>query len=153
MSAKYRPSCFGPNVLTHWGRYKMTAILQTAFSNSFSLMNISNFDPNHFHWNIFQYVQLTRVYHLLREWLGAEQAAIHHMNQWWPTFNSWTIVFAPIYTIRCPGPHTGLPYIKVPVTASWCSPHPRDLLQPSLQHPRSQDGGRLQRQMDLGRQW
>ena len=37
-----------------------------------------------FHWNLFQWVQLTKCQHWFRKWFGAEQATSHYLNQCWP---------------------------------------------------------------------
>ena len=44
--------------LTHWGRKKIDAILQTTFSNAFSWMKMFEFRLQ-FHWSLFLKVQLT----------------------------------------------------------------------------------------------
>ena len=44
-SAKCRPFCLGLNVLTHWGRGKMIANLQTEFSNAFLKMSSAKCRP------------------------------------------------------------------------------------------------------------
>ena len=51
--------------LTHWGRDKMAAILQTTFSNAFSWMKIYKFRLR-FHWSLFPRVQLTIYPHWFR---------------------------------------------------------------------------------------
>ena len=68
--------------LTHWGRDKMDAISQTAFSRPFSSMKIVVFWLN-FHWNMFARIQWTIIQHWFRLWLGADQATSHYRNQWW----------------------------------------------------------------------
>ena len=55
----------GADELTHWGRYKMDAILQTTFLNAISWMKMFVFRLK-FHWSLFLKVQLTRF-------------------QWWPS--------------------------------------------------------------------
>ena len=52
-------------VLTHWGRDKMDAILQTTFWNAFSSMKMFEFQLK-FHWNLFPRVQLTIFQHWFR---------------------------------------------------------------------------------------
>ena len=37
------------------------------------------------HWNLFPSAQLTISQHWFRQWLGAEQATSHYLNQWWPS--------------------------------------------------------------------
>ena len=83
-SGKWRPFCLGLNVfkfdfflsnqcemitgytsLTHWGRDKMAAIIQTTLSNAFSWMKMLEFRLK-FHWSLFLRVQLTRFQHCLR---------------------------------------------------------------------------------------
>ena len=51
--------------LTHWGRDKMAAIFQTAFSNAFSWMKIYKFWLR-FHWNFFPRVQIITFHHCFR---------------------------------------------------------------------------------------
>ena len=36
-----------------------------------------------FHWNLFLGVKITIFQHWFRLWLGAVQATIHYLNQWW----------------------------------------------------------------------
>ena len=64
--------------LSHWGRDKITAILQTTFSNAFSWMKIYEF-RSRFHWNLFLRFQLTISHH--NGW--APIATSHYLNQWW----------------------------------------------------------------------
>ena len=56
-SRKWRPFCLSLNVLTHWGRDKMSAISQTIFSNAFSWMEMYEFRL--IFWGLFLGVQLT----------------------------------------------------------------------------------------------
>ena len=49
-----------PTALTHWGRDKIDAILQTAFSNTISWMKMFEFRLK-FHWSLFLKVQLTNI--------------------------------------------------------------------------------------------
>ena len=51
--------------LTHWGRNKINAILQTPFSNAFSWMKMFEFRLK-FHWSLFLKVQLTIFQHWFR---------------------------------------------------------------------------------------
>ena len=81
-SGKWRPFCLSLNMLTHWGRERMAAISQTTFSNAFSWMKIYEFRLK-FHWSLFPRVQLTIFQHWFRQWLGADQATSHYLNQWW----------------------------------------------------------------------
>ena len=67
---------------SHWGRDKIDAIFQTTFSNTFSWMTVYELRLK-FHWNLFVRVQSTIVRHWFRQWLGAEQATRHYLNQWW----------------------------------------------------------------------
>ena len=78
--------------LTHWGRDKMVAIFQTTFSNTFSWMKMHEFRLS-FHWRLFPRVQLTISQHWFREWLGAGQATLHYLNQWWLVY--WHIYASP----------------------------------------------------------
>ena len=68
--------------LTYWGRDKMAAISQTAFSNTFSWMKICGFRLL-FHWVLFLSVKKSISHHWFRKWLGANKATSHYMNQWW----------------------------------------------------------------------
>ena len=52
-------------VLTHWGRDKMAAILQTTFSNIFSWMKMYEFRLR-FHWSLFLSFELTIFQHWFR---------------------------------------------------------------------------------------
>ena len=52
-------------VLTHWGRDKMDAILQTTLSNAFSWMKMLEFRLK-FHWHLFLRVQFTIFQHWFR---------------------------------------------------------------------------------------
>ena len=53
------------HTLTHWGRDKIDAILQTTFSNATSLMKMSEFRLK-FHWSLFLNVQFTIFQHWFR---------------------------------------------------------------------------------------
>ena len=66
------------HLLTHWGRDKMVAIFQTAFSNEFSWTKMYEF-----HQSLFPRFQLTIIQHWFRQCLGAGQATSHCLNQWW----------------------------------------------------------------------
>ena len=70
------------SLLTHWGRDKIDAILQTTFSNAISWMKMFEFRLR-FHWSLFLRVELTIIQHWFRSWLGADQATSHYLNQWW----------------------------------------------------------------------
>ena len=68
--------------LTHWGRDNIAAILQTTFSNAFSWMKM--YEPRfRFHWGLFLRFQLTIFQHWFRQWLGADQATSHYLDQCW----------------------------------------------------------------------
>ena len=73
------------NILTHWGLDKVVAILQTKLSNTFSWMKILEFWLN-FHWSLFLWVQLTIFQHWFRQWLDANHATSHWLNQCWLVF-------------------------------------------------------------------
>ena len=75
-------------ILTHWGRYKMAAILQTTFSNAFSWMKMYELRLK-FHGSLFLGVQLIITQHWCKLWHGADQATSHYLNQWWLV--SWCI--------------------------------------------------------------
>ena len=68
--------------LTKWGRDKMNVISQTIFSSTFTSMKMLEFRLK-FHWSFFRRVQITIFQHWVREWLGADQAISHCLNQWW----------------------------------------------------------------------
>ena len=68
--------------LEHWGRDKMADILQTTFWNAFPWMEIFEFRLR-FHWGLSLRIQLTIFQHWLRQWLCADQATSHYLNQWW----------------------------------------------------------------------
>ena len=67
---------------THWGRDKMAVISQATLSSAFSWKKMSEFRLK-FHWSLFLRVQLTIFQHWFRQWLGADQATSHYLNQWW----------------------------------------------------------------------
>ena len=48
-----------------------------------------------FHWSLFLRVQLTIFQHWFRQWLGAEQATSHYLNQWWPSSTTHICVTRP----------------------------------------------------------
>ena len=52
-------------LLTHWGRDEIDAILQTTFSNAFSWIKMFEFRLK-FNWNLFPRVQLTITHHWFR---------------------------------------------------------------------------------------
>ena len=61
---------------------KMAAISQTTYLNAFPGMESSVFWFE-FHWSLFQRVRLTKSQHWFRQWLGADQATSHYLNQCW----------------------------------------------------------------------
>ena len=67
------------DMLTHWGRDKMTAFWQTTFSNAFSWMKKYVYRSKCYR-NLFLWVQLTICRHLFRKWLGAKQQTSHYLN-------------------------------------------------------------------------
>ena len=67
---------------SHWSRDQIDAILQTTFSNVFSWMKLYWFRLK-IHWSLFPRAQLTIFQHWFRQWLGADQATSHYLNQWW----------------------------------------------------------------------
>ena len=72
-------------VLTHWGLDKMATISQTTLSNAFSWMKMLEFRLR-VHWNLFLRVQLMIFPHWWRQWLGADQATSHYLNQRWKVY-------------------------------------------------------------------
>ena len=86
--------------LTHWGWDKMNAILQTTLSNAFSWITMLEFRLE-FHWNLFLGVQFTIFQHWFREWLGADQATSHYLNQWWLNYRR---IFASLGLIELTKP-------------------------------------------------
>ena len=66
--------------LAHWGRDKMTAISQRTISNAFLWMKMFKFWLT-FHWCLFLRLKLTTFQHWFRQWLGADQATSHYLNQ------------------------------------------------------------------------
>ena len=66
----------------------MDAIFQTTFSIGFYWMEMHEFRFK-FHWSLLLSVQLTISQHWFRQWLGADQATSHYLNQWW--WNNWRI--------------------------------------------------------------
>ena len=60
----------------------MTAIFQTIFSNAFSWMKMYKFRLR-FHWSLLPGVRLTIFQYWFRQWLGADQATSHCLDQWW----------------------------------------------------------------------
>ena len=62
---------------------KMAAISQTIFSNAFLGIKSSAFWSKCRHWSFFLRIQLTTIKHWFRQWLGAEYATSHYLNQCW----------------------------------------------------------------------
>ena len=69
-------------ILTHSGRYTMTASFHTTCSNASSWMKMYAFWLT-CQWSLFPRVQLIIFQHWFREWLCANQATGHYLNQWW----------------------------------------------------------------------
>ena len=78
----------------HWDLDKMATNFLTTFSNACSSMKMYDFLLR-FHWSLFPGVQLTEFQHGFRWWLGAGQATIHYLNQWWLVFQSHIRVTRP----------------------------------------------------------
>ena len=93
---------FTKHCLSHWGRDKMAAILQMTFSNTLFWMKTFEFRLK-FHWSLFLRVQLTISQHRFREWLGADQATSHYLNQWCPRLSTYIYVTPPqwVNTATC----------------------------------------------------
>ena len=71
--------------LTHWGRDKMVAILQTTYSNSFFFYETVEFQIK-FHWNIFLRDRFTMSYlWFVIAWDRTGNNNYIYMNQWCPT--------------------------------------------------------------------
>ena len=68
--------------ITRCDRDRRAAIFRRAFSNAFSWIKMCEFRLR-FHWNLFLRFQLTILHHLLGEWLDADQATSHYLNQCW----------------------------------------------------------------------
>ena len=68
--------------LTHWGRDEMLTISQTSFLSAFPWMINSVFWFK-CHWSLFLSVQFTICRHWFRQWLGADQATSHYLQQCW----------------------------------------------------------------------
>ena len=68
--------------LTHLPLGKIAVISLMVFSDAF-LWRKSFVFWSWFHWNLFLTVQLTISLHWFRQWLGAEYAARHYLNQCW----------------------------------------------------------------------
>ena len=62
--------------LSIWGRDETATISQT-FSNTFSWMKMCRF-----RWSVFPSFELIAYQEWFREWLGADQATSHYLNQW-----------------------------------------------------------------------
>ena len=94
--SKYGPQMPRPGSLTHWGRDKIDAILQTTFSNAISWMKMLE-SRLKLHWSLFLSVQLTIFQHWFRYCLGADQATSYYLKQWWSIY--WRIYMYAL-TIR-----------------------------------------------------
>ena len=68
-------------VLTHWGRDKMTDIFQTTFPNAFSWKKIYELRLK-FHWSLFLPKGSINIAALVQIMVGADQATSHYLNQW-----------------------------------------------------------------------
>ena len=62
----------------------MSAISHTTFSNAFAWMKCFVFLFK-FHWSLLLWVQSTISQHWFKQWLGADQATSHYLNQCWPS--------------------------------------------------------------------
>ena len=80
-------------VLTHWGRDKMTAILQTAFQIHKNVCITFK--------NLFPSVQFEIGQHWFGWWLGAEQATGHCGDRWWPGLGTHILVTRPQWVNIC----------------------------------------------------
>ena len=69
-SAKWRPFCLGLNVLIHWGRNKMAAIMKMIFWNAFSCMKLAILWFK-FHSSLYQRAQLLVTIISLLVWVIA----------------------------------------------------------------------------------
>ena len=86
--------------ITHWDRDKMAVIFQTTFSNTFSWMKTFEFRFK-VHWILFLMVQLTIFQLWFRQWLGADQATTHYLNQWWSILLTHIRVTGPQWINGC----------------------------------------------------
>ena len=68
--------------------------LQTTSSNAFSWMKTFEFQME-LHWNMFLGVYLTINHHWLRQWVVAEQATSHYLNQWWHSLQTHICITRP----------------------------------------------------------
>ena len=91
LSVKRRPFCSGLNVLKglKWVKpYKIDAetkclpFCRRHFQAHFLIWKL--LFRFKFHWNLFPRFQLTTFHHWFRQWLGADQATSHYLDQWWP---------------------------------------------------------------------
>ena len=78
---EYTASVLDPNCLfkTHWGRDKMATFLTTIWT-AFCWMKKYGLRSK-FHCRLFLWIQLTVLPHCFRQWLGAEWATSHYLNQ------------------------------------------------------------------------
>ena len=68
-------------ILTRWGQDKIDTISQTTFSNAFTWMKMNEFALG-FDRRLFLRFESTIFHHWFRQWLGADQATSHYLNQW-----------------------------------------------------------------------
>ena len=79
-------------ITTHTLRPRqMVIILQTAFSNTFSLMKIFAF-----WWNVNNFSQ-----HGFKYWLGTVKAISHCLNQWWHRLQRYSCIDRPWWSDQC----------------------------------------------------
>ena len=86
--------------LTHLPLDKMVTISHAIFSNAFSWMKMYE-SRSRFQWVLFLSFELTIFQHLCRQWLVADQATSHYVNQWWLVY--WRI-YASLGLHKFPGP-------------------------------------------------
>ena len=103
----------GIPLLTHWGRDKMAAISQTTFQDAFSWMKMHEFRLR-FHWSLFLRFELTIFQHWFRQWLGADQATSHYLNQWWLILLTHICVTRPQWVkVKMVLTSIGIPMLKI----------------------------------------
>ena len=71
-------------LLTHWGRDKVAAILQTTFANAFSWLKCTNFAIK-FDWSLFLKDRIDNIPALVQIMAWRHQATSHYLNQRWPS--------------------------------------------------------------------
>ena len=94
------------DMLTHWGRDKMTTISQTTISNVFTWKKMVIF-VSRFHWNLFPRDKLTIFLHWFRYRLGTVQATSHYLNQWWHILLTHIFVTRPQWVKQQPSSFIG----------------------------------------------